>query len=180
MKAGAADALRDLARKHIWLSFGRGRDGFVQDPLIARAESHYIYDIEGRRYFDGMSGQGAVTLGYSNGEIIERIIEQLRAIAPNPSGWPVSLPMIEAARKIATLAPCGLTRTFFSLSGTDANETAVKIARQYWKLKGQGSKYKVITRWGGYHGSSLAMSAASGYPVRRRSFEPLPEGFVHV
>src|SRR5262249_45516621 len=115
-----------------------------------------------------------------NGEIIERIIEQLRAIAPNPSGWPVSLPMIEAARKIATLAPCGLTRTFFSLSGTDANETAVKVARQYWKLKGQGSRSNAITGWGGHRGAWRAMRGASGYPGRRRSFEPLPEGFVHV
>ena len=172
--------MAEIARKHVWLSFGRGPSWFDRDLTVERGEGHYIYDTAGKRYFDGMSGQGSVMLGYSNAEIIDAIVKQLHAIAPNPSGWPVSVPMIQLAQKIASLAPRGLTRTFFSLSGTDANETAVKIARQYWKLKGQGGKYKVIARWSGYHGSSMAMSGASGYPNRRRSFEPLPQGFVHV
>src|SRR5262249_23926110 len=120
-----------------------------QDPLIARAESHYIYDIEGRRYFDGMSGQGAVTLGYSHGEIIERIIEQLRAIAPNPSGWPVSLPMIEAARKIATLAPCGLTRTFSRVAGNDANRARGKDRAPVLEAQGAGIEVQGLPRRGG-------------------------------
>ena len=172
--------LREKGKKYLWLSFGRDESWFDQGLILSRAQGHYVYDVGGNRYFDAMSGQGAVMLGYNHPAVVEAMVVQMQKITGNASGWPASVPQIQLAEKIVSLAPPGLSKVFFACNGTDATETAVKIARQYWKLRGKATKYKVIVRWGGYHGSSLAMSAASGYPWRRKSFEPLPVGFVHI
>lgn len=173
--------LIELGKKHLWQSFGRDDSYFDQDgTIIESGDGCYVVDIDGTRYLDVLGAQGASTLGFSDPRMAQAMIEQIGKISSHVSGWPAVRPAIELAAKIASLSPKGLTKTFFGLSGSDANETAIKIARQYHKIRGRGTKFKVISRWGGYHGSTLAMSAASGYTFRRRSFEPLPGGFVHI
>jgi adenosylmethionine-8-amino-7-oxononanoate aminotransferase len=81
---------------------------------------------------------------------------------------------------LSGLAPPGFERVFFGVNGTDANETAVRIARQYFRIRGEAARTNVIVRWRGYHGTSLAMTAASGNPARRRLTSPLPSGFIHA
>ncbi|MCL5962219.1 MAG: aminotransferase class III-fold pyridoxal phosphate-dependent enzyme, partial [Chloroflexi bacterium] len=129
---------------------------------------------------DVLGAQGACSLGFNNERVAQAMIEQIGKISTHGSGWPAVRPAVELAAKIASLTPEGLTKSFFGLSGSDANETAIKIARQYHKIRGKAGKFKVVTRWGGYHGSTLATSAASGYTWRRQPYEPLPGGFVHV
>lgn len=107
--------------------------------------------------------------------------EQLDRMASNVAGVLPSDRSIELASRLAEIADQQLTRTFFMLSGSDANDAAIKLARQYWKNVGRAAKYKTIVRRHGYHGGTLATNAASGnnrYP--HSAFEPLPAGFVHV
>ncbi|MSQ26098.1 MAG: aspartate aminotransferase family protein [Dehalococcoidia bacterium] len=105
---------------------------------------------------------------------------QMDALVQNPTGWPASPPQIQLAEKIAGLTPEPLQCTIFSTNGTDANETAIKIARQYWKLLGKAGKHKVIGRARNYHGMSLSTLAAGGNLSRRKYQEPLPPGFGHI
>lgn len=171
-----------LGKKYLWLTFGRDESFFeTEGAILASGEGCYYIDAEGNRYFDAGGGQAALTVGFNHPAIIEAICEQAKKISANPSGWPAPIPAILLAEKIASLSPEGMTKTFFTVTGSDANETAIKIARQYWKMKGKGNKYKTITRWLDYTGSTLAMSAASGFfGPQRTAFEPLPSGFIHI
>ena len=173
--------LISAAKKHLWLSFGRDESYYDRDgAIIASGRGCHVQDIRGNRYLDAMGGQGAAILGYSEPRVVEAMARQGQRILANPSGFPANDLAVELAERLAALTPGTLSRTFFASSGSEANETAVKIARQYHRIRGQGTKYKAIVRWGGYHGSTLAMTAASGYPFRRTPYEPLPAGFVHV
>jgi adenosylmethionine-8-amino-7-oxononanoate aminotransferase len=110
---------------------------------------------------------------------MEAIADEMKKLtnqAPLLVGTP---PAVLLAEKIASISPGSLKYTIFGSNGTDANDAAVKIARQYWKIKGKGAKYKIIHRYpGDYHGMSLSMASASGHTFRRVSFEPLMTGFV--
>jgi len=168
-------------KKHLWLSFERGDSFFDEDgAIMASGDGCYWIDVDGNRYLETFGAQGMGTVGYNHPFMIEACIEQVKKMSSHASLWPVPVPEILLAEKLASLVPRGLTKTIFGLSGSDANETAIKIARQYFKIQGKGTKYKTISRWHGYHGSTLAMNAASGHTHRRTAFEPLPGGFLHI
>lgn len=177
------DDLAARAKRHLWLAFGRG-DCYFDDPetalIIERADGHFFVDIHGRRYFDALGAQGTISAGYRNEQIIGAMHEQMQRLAVNPSTFLPHPGAIELAERLAHLAPPGLNKVFFGASGTDGNETALKIIRQYFRLQGQAAKRLVVTRWKGYHGGSLVTTAAGGNTLRRRAFTPLPEGFVHI
>jgi putrescine aminotransferase len=103
-----------------------------------------------------------------------------KAASPGPSMFAPTPPLILLAEKLASISPGNMKYTIFGSNGTDANETAFKIARNYWKLKGQVGKYKVISLIRGYHGMGLGTGSASGHTFRRTPFEPLAAGFVHI
>ena len=175
--------LMDLARRHLWQGFGRG-NLFHVDPttsiIIDRAHGSWVVDIEGNEYLDVTGAQATLSAGYGNDRIAQAMAEQLDLIQVNPSTFPPHVTGIELAAKVASLAPEGFNKVFFATNGTDAVETSVRIARQYFRILGEASKFDVIVRWSGYHGSSLAMTAASGNTKRRKLATPLPQGFVHM
>lgn len=180
--ARAAAELAAAGRRHHWPALGFDESYFDRDPIIvAGGEGPYLVDVGGERYIDALALQSAGVLGHNHPRLIEAMREQMDRMVSNVAGVLPSDRSIELARRLSELAAGELTRTFFMLSGSDANDAAIKLARQYWKNRGRGAKYKTIVRRHGYHGGTLATNAASGnnrYP--HSAFEPLPSGFVHV
>jgi adenosylmethionine-8-amino-7-oxononanoate aminotransferase len=177
------DAYIESARRHLWLVFGRSA-AFYDDPettlVVDRAEGSWVFDVDGGRYLDATGAQATSSVGYSNKTVTAALVDQLDRLQVNPSTFPPHTKAIELAERISGLAPQGFNRVFFGTNGTDANETAVRIARQYFRIRGEAARENVIVRWRGYHGTSLAMTAASGNTSRRRLMSPLPSGFIHV
>ena len=179
-----SEELIELAKKYTWFVNGHEQSDFGEPGKISVSQSgNYLTDIFGSTYLEGLSGFAGCTLGRSNSHIIEAIVEELRTNPIVISGGGATPKQILLSQKIAERMPDKgehLNRVCYGMSGSDANETAFKIARQYWKIKGQGTKYKVISRWGSYHGCHLGAVSASGFTFRRVGAEPLPPGFIHM
>jgi putrescine aminotransferase len=175
-------SLAARGRRHQWLPAGFDESYFDDDPIVvAGGEGAYLVDARGDRYLDALCVQSAGVLGHNHPRVVDAMREQLGRMTTNVGGMLPSDRSIELAERLAELTGHTLSRCFFLLGGSDANDAAVKLARQYWKNVGRGTKYKTLVRRHGYHGSTLAMSAASGnnrYP--HSAFEPLPGGFLHV
>jgi adenosylmethionine-8-amino-7-oxononanoate aminotransferase len=166
--------------RHAVLDF-RQMSAFVEDPLIfERGEGVHLWDIQGRHYFDGLSGIFVVAVGHGNRRVIEAIKAQLDRLCFAPPLHGANVPLIELSELLATLAPGDLNTVKLLCTGSEATEIAMKASRQYWKQVGKAAKFKVISRYYAYHGSTLGAIAAGGTPKRRAPFEPLPAGFVHV
>jgi taurine-pyruvate aminotransferase len=179
----SSEVLISKAKKHLWPHFGHDAT-FFDGPMsiIRSAEGRTVTDILGNRYLESNSCGTANVLGFNLPEILEAIHEQINRIGnTTPNAFAPTEPLVLLAEKIASFYPGKLTHTLFSSNGTDANETALKIARQYWKIIGKGTKYKTISRYPrGYHGMSLNTLSASGHSFRRTAFEPLVAGFIHI
>ena len=180
--ADVVQALLATGRRHQWLPVGFDESYFDDEGIVPTfGDGPYFVDARGRRYLDALCVQSAGVIGHNHPRVIDAIHEQLPRMASNAAGMLPSDRSIELAERLAELSDHRLERTFFLLSGSDANDAAIKLARQYWKNVGRGTKYKTIVRRHGYHGGTLATNAASGnsrYP--HSAFEPLPGGFVHV
>lgn len=151
----------------------------AQNPMVVTgAEGSTIVDIQGNRYVDAMSGLWCVNLGYSNKELAAAAYEQMLQMPFYPLTQS-HLPAIQLAEKLSEWLH-GEYRVFFSNSGSDANETAFKIARQYHAQNGESGRWKVISRYRAYHGNSGAALAATGQSQRKYKYEPLSPGFLHV
>ena len=150
-------------------------------PIIVRGDGCYLEDASGKRYLDALAGLFSVNLGYSFGEEMgQAALDQMREL-PFYTNWTYAHPRaIELASEVASLAPGDLNRVFFTPTGGDAVETAIKMARQYWKLRGQHGKTKVISRYLAYHGTSLGALALTGVPSIKTPFEPLMPGAIKV
>ena len=163
-RSGVADDLRASGRRHQWLPCGFDESYFDDDQGIIPTigEGAYFVDACGDRYLDALCVQSAGVIGHNHPRVIEAIRTQLSRMASNAAGMLPSDRSIELAERLAVLSGHELTRTFFLLSGSDANDAAIKLARQYWKNIGRAAKYKTIVRRHGYHGGTLATNAASG------------------
>ncbi len=141
----------------------------------------WLRDVEGREYIDGLAGLWNVLVGHGNQELAEAARTQMArlAYASNYVGAS-NLPAIELAARLAGFAYPNLHTTFFTSGGAEANESAFKTARYYWKRKGKPGKYKIIARERAYHGVTLAAMSATGLPAFWKMFEPRVPGFVHV
>lgn len=140
-----------------------------------RAEGIYIYDEDGKEYIDGCCGALISSLGHGNREIIDAITEQLRKMEfAHPSRWRNSA-VEEAASEVASLTPGDLDHVWFVSGGSEAIESAMKMARQYFVERDgkDSSKSVIIGRWNSYHGSTLATMALAGSMARRRIFTPM-------
>lgn len=176
-----ANALRKKAQEFLWPPMGKSPTHYGNPgSIVVAAEGPYITDVDGVRYIDSAASMGAATLGYNHPHVMEAMARQMSDLVQNPTGWPANVPQAELAEKIASHTPGSLKYTIFACNGTDANETAIKMARQYYKLQGKGTKHKVVGRYRNYHGMSLATLAAGGVIPRRAPFEPLPTGFLHI
>jgi adenosylmethionine-8-amino-7-oxononanoate aminotransferase len=181
MPAGASLDLQQAARDHLWLHFTRmGGYRDVEVPIIVRGEGCYLEDANGKRYLDALAGLFAVQLGYSYGDEIGRAAhEQMREL-PFYTNWSYAHPRaIELAAEVAALAPGDLNRVFFVSGGSEAVETAWKLARQFHAARGE-RRWKAIARRTAYHGTTMGALSINGIAALRSPFEPLVPDVVHV
>jgi adenosylmethionine-8-amino-7-oxononanoate aminotransferase len=173
--------LQEAAKQHLWLHFTRMSaygDGDV--PVIVRGSGPYVYDDKGKRYLDGLSGLFVSMVGHGRTELAEAASKQASELAYFPL-WSYAHPTaVTLAARLAELAPGDLNRVFFTTSGSEAVEAAWKLAKQYFKLKGEPGRYKVISRDIAYHGTSMGALAITGLADIKAPFEPLPPGGVRV
>ena len=202
----AAADLQRLARDHLWMHFTRmGGYGDGQDvPIIVRGDGCYLEDSNGKRYLDALAGLFSVNIGYGHGEEIgQAALEQMREL-PFYTNWSYAHPRaIELAAEIAALAPGDLNRVFFVSGGSEAVESAWKLARQYYVARGdkrvdralrepetmhdaivagrrRPQRYKAIARHLAYHGTTMGALSINGIPALRTTFEPLVPEVRHV
>jgi adenosylmethionine-8-amino-7-oxononanoate aminotransferase len=154
---------------------------FARQPLLmARAEGVHYWDVQGKQYLDGLSGIYVVSVGHDNQRVIDAIKQQLDTLSFSPvmhgsNPWAVRL-----ANRLAELAPGDLDAVKLLSGGSEATEAAIKMARQYHRLTGNPNKYKIISRYHSWHGSTMGALSASGLASRRTVNEPLAPGFIHV
>ncbi|MCH1627001.1 aspartate aminotransferase family protein [Fredinandcohnia quinoae] len=146
--------------------------------IVEKAEGSWVTDQNGQRFLDAMSGLWCVNVGYGRTELAEAAYEQLKEMAYFPLTHSHA-PAIRLAEKLNEMLGEEYV-IFFSNSGSEANETAFKIARQYHQQKGEYGRYKFISRYRAYHGNSMGALAATGQAQRKYKYEPLAPGFIHV
>jgi taurine-pyruvate aminotransferase len=181
MAQAVTSTTRDLDLKHLWHGNLQHRGLEARPPLeIAGADGCYVFDAEGRRYLDAMAGLFCVNVGYGRREIVDAVTAQMTRLAYYPLTQSHG-PAAQLAGRLAGLLPRGLDRVFFSNSGSEAVETALKMARQCARRLHPGqNRYKIIARHRGYHGFTMGALSATGQSPRRAAFEPLVPGFLHV
>ena len=201
--------LQRAAREHLWLHFTRmGGYRDAEIPIIVRGDGCYLEDANGKRYLDALAGLFSVNIGYGFGEEMgEAAAAQMREL-PFYTNWSYAHPRaIELAAEVASLAPGDLNRVFFVSGGSEAVESAWKLARQYYTARGeqrvraaiaptgaepltrvdearavpaQGRRWKAISRHIAYHGTTMGALSINGIPALREPFEPLVPEVVHV
>lgn len=154
----------------------------VPPTVIERGEGVYIYDGEGRRILDCNAGMWCVNVGYGRTEIADAIAAQLTKISyASIFGNAATPPSLELSERIIRmLEPERMARVMFGSGGSDAIETALKLARQYWKLRDRPEKTKVFSLKNSYHGLHFGGMSLTGGPLWRRTYEPLIPGFHQV
>jgi adenosylmethionine-8-amino-7-oxononanoate aminotransferase len=176
-----SDTLQEQARDHLWMNFTR-MGGYENSdvPIIVRGEGCYVYDDHGNRYLDGLSSLYCVNIGHGRGDIIQAGADRAKELGFFNTWSYAHPPAIELAAKVASLAPGDLNRVFFTSGGSEAVESALKLARQYYKLVGKPGKYKLIARETAYHGTSFGALAATGIESIKTPFEPITPGGCHI
>lgn len=166
--------LQKSAKAHLWMHFTRHGSFENKDmPIIARAEGHHIFDVNGNKYFDGLSGLFSVNAGHGRKRYADAAAKQMQELDFFPL-WSFAHPRaIELAERLISYAPENLSRVFFTTGGGEAVETAWKIAKQYFKMTGKPTKHKVISRHVAYHGTSQGALSITGIPAMKKMFEPL-------
>ncbi|NYF23270.1 aspartate aminotransferase family protein [Sporosarcina sp. JAI121] len=164
-------------RQNIWHHISAYNE--KNPPMIVESgEGAWITDHNGNRYLDGMSGLWCVNVGYGREELAKAAYEQMKKLAYAPLTQSHE-PAIELAEKLNEMLGDDYV-FFYSNSGSDANEVAFKLARQYHQQNGEPSRYKFISRYRAYHGSSMGALSATGQALRKYKYEPLVPGFLHI
>ena len=180
--AASAREWQRMARDHLWLHFTRMGEYArgARPPIIVRGDGCYLEDADGRRYLDALAGLFAVQIGYSFGdEVGEAAAAQMREL-PFYTNWSYAHPRaLELAAEVASLAPGDLNRVFFVSGGSEAVESAWKLARQYHAARGE-RRWKVIARNVAYHGTTMGALSINGIPALRTPYEPLVPEVRHV
>ena len=177
--SGGADRPSELslaAGRHLWSHFSTP----AELPIIERGEGCYIWDDSGHRLLDGLAGLFATQVGHGRIELAEAAGDQMKRLAYFPQ-WGYGHPSgVKLAARLAGLAPGDLNRVFFTSGGSEAVESAWKLARQYFAAVGQPARHKVVSRNLAYHGTSLGALSITGLASIRTSFEPLVPGAIKV
>jgi adenosylmethionine-8-amino-7-oxononanoate aminotransferase len=173
--------LQELARRHLWMHFTRMSAYHDHEvPIIVRGDGCYVWDEHGKRYLDALSALFCVNIGHGRADVVQAGADQAKELGFF-TNWSYAHPRaIELAARIASLAPGDLNRVFFTSGGSEAVESAYKLARQYHKLTGKPNKTKLIAREIAYHGTSMGALSATGITSLRQPFEPLTPGDHHV
>lgn len=156
------------------------RDPEYDYPVATHGEGIYLYDESGRRLIDGISGAGNVTLGHGRRDIAAVLAEQAGKLAYCFSAFLTNQPAIDLAERVAAAAPGDLRHVYFASGGSEAIESAFKLARQHHLQRGNGQKQLIISRWRSYHGATMGALAATGIPSMRAPFEPWLADFPHI
>src|SRR5262249_37892526 len=178
MATTSGDAIRHLwthkTQDHPWLS--------DEELVIERAEGVWVWTERGKKLLDGFAGLAVVNVGHGRREIAEAIAEQTVRLAYYPTTRQFSnRPAAELAAKLADLTPGDLDYAMFAVSGSEANERAMQMARHYWLATGRPDKYKALSLEGAYHGATGAPRAVCGRPDRVKAYQPLqPTGFAKL
>ncbi|UUW71623.1 aspartate aminotransferase family protein [Pseudomonas oryzihabitans] len=172
---------QDLSRRHLLAPFTDYRQLNEKGArIITRAEGVHLWDSEGQRILDGMAGLWCVNVGYGREELVEAASRQMRELPYyNLFFQTAHPPALELAKTIAQLAPEGMNHVFFTGSGSEANDTVLRLVRHYWATKGQPEKRVVIGRWNGYHGSTMAGASLGGMAAMHEQGGLLPD-IVHI
>jgi putrescine---pyruvate transaminase len=149
--------------------------------IITRAAGVYLWDSEGRRLIDGMAGLWCVNLGYGRKELAEAAYRQMLELPYYNAFFKTATPpAIELSKVLADLAPAGLDHVFYASSGSEANDSIVRMVRHYWNLVGRPTKKTIVSRIYGYHGSTMASASLTGMTAMHEQGDlPLP-GFAHI
>lgn len=154
---------------------------FLENPLILKsAKGLYYFDVEGKRYFDAIGGIFVASLGHCHPRIIEALRKQSEIMTFAPPLHGISDITLEFVDKLGSVAPANLKYVKAFSGGSESVESALKFARQYFKQTGYPGKYKFISRYMGYHGSTFGAMSASGTGHRKTKFEPMMTGFLKV
>jgi adenosylmethionine-8-amino-7-oxononanoate aminotransferase len=166
---------------NLWMHFTRlSSYADAPVPTIARGDGPYVWDTNDKRYLDGLSGLFVVQVGHGREELADAAAKQARELAYFPI-WSYAHPKaVELAERLASLAPGDLNRVFFTTGGSEAVESAWKLARSYFKLVGKPTKHKVISRAIAYHGTSMGALSITGLPGLKADFEPLVPSTIRV
>lgn len=164
-------------RRHVWHAM-KGFDPNASRMIVAEADGAWITDTDGNHYLDGMSGQWCVNAGYGRDELVDAASAQMKTMPYYPLVQ-THMPAIELGEKLNEWLEDEYV-VFYTNSGSEANETAFKIARQYHQLNGEPGRYKFVSRYRAYHGTTFASLAATGHAERKYRYEPLTPGFLHV
>src|SRR5919206_1782937 len=163
----------------LWRPFTQHALG--QKPMVlVEGRGYTVVDAEGNEYVDAMAGLWCVNVGYGQERLIEAATEQMRRLPYTPATRPAP-PSLELALKLTGVLPGDLNHIQFLNSGSEAVETALKVARQYARQQFPGqNRHKIIARYRGYHGWSGGALGATGQVARKAAFEPLAPGYIHV
>ena len=180
VQAGALQggSLQEDFLGHLWPPFTQMQN--LKPVIMDRAEGCVVYDTEGNEYIDAFASLWTVNVGHGRTEIFDAINAQMQKMAIYHIFQIANEPAIKLAAKVAELAPGDLNKVFLTLGGGESVETAVKMARQYWRNKGKGTKYMVMFRERSYHGTTMTSTSAQGLTVNRAKFEPLLPGFIKL
>ncbi len=174
--------LREKDARYVWHAMSRlnpGSEQQISPPMmVAEGEGAWISDTEGNRYLDGMSGLWCVNVGYGREELARAAYEQLKTLPYYPLTM-AHEPAAVLGEKLNEWLD-GEYLIFYSNSGSEANEVAFKMARQYHQQNGQPSRHKFVSRYRAYHGNTFGSLAATGQAQRKYRYEPLGAGFLHV
>jgi len=154
--------------------------GTIPQLIFSRGEGATLTDIEGRTYIDGLASLWNVNVGHGRKELGQAAAEQMGELAFSSAyGGFSHAPAVNLAEKLAELAPGELEVTFFASGGAEANDTAYKIARLYWHVRGEPERVKIVSRIRDYHGLTWGATSATGLPMFWKGFGPLAPGFLH-
>ena len=172
-----------LADGHLWLHFTRTADWRGPEPsvpVLDRGAGCYVWDTAGKRYLDALSALFCVQVGYGREEMVEAAAAQMRKL-PFATNWSTAhQPAIDLAAALAERFPGDLTHAFFVNSGSEAVESALKLARQYHAARGEPGRYKVVSRNYAYHGTTLGALGVTALESLSDPFQPLAPGHIHV
>ena len=156
---------------------------FVEQLNIVKGKGVYVYDAQGNEYLEGLSGLWSASLGYGNEELIDAATSQMQKLSFAPLfGGKTHEPAMQLAESIADMVPIKNARVFFGNSGSDANDTLLKILKYYNHVEGHAEKKKVISRQRAYHGVTMSSSCLTGLPALHSNFDlPIKElGILHT
>jgi len=172
--------LKKLRKNIVWPHSANISYYGTKAPILINCHGSTYTDINGVQYIDALAGVANVNLGYGQDKIIDAMKNQLDQLSYNYSSYSISVPELELAESLLNILPENMGRIFFGTGGSEANETAIKLARQYHYISDNKKKHRIISRKISYHGATLGALSATSFLVRTRAFEPLLLDFPKV